>query len=272
MADSSKFLFLCEGPSDERILGTVLQSLGLKGRARILPTGTRDIPSALLSGKVEENGQKGQDRFNLTSAIKENPHRAVVAVFDLEFGSPLQPAPERAQIGDVWLAPAVPNLESWILSDSEVYEALSRTDSGNYRNTFDKYISNSGVHFINSKAKYHLGTKSIRNIYSSARAEMLSPSLRSFAGLLAYLGEGARPPTEFSLPAALLSNLLTEYYPPEAPIYRTLEGSTLSGKEMAREIVISSGLGRQYSSDLLRVCRDILARQAEKYQERGSRK
>jgi hypothetical protein len=57
--------------------------------------------------------------------------------------------------------------------------------------------------------------------------------------------------------------LVLEYYPAEAPIYRALDGSVYTGRDMANEISEGTPIGRKYSSDLLRACRDLLARQAQ---------
>jgi hypothetical protein len=100
--------------------------------------------------------------------------------------------------------------------------------------------------------------------YDPHRAAMLSPSLRSFLKLLDTVHRRSSAEFELNLPTAIITNLILEYYPPDQQIYRALDGSILTGQEMAREVQAGTELGRKYSIDILRVCRDLLARQAQR--------
>ena len=62
----------------------------------------------------------------------------------------------------------------------------------------------------------------------------------------------------------VLRNLISEIYPSEKTLFRSASGETISAERMMQEVTDGSDLGREYSSDILRVARDLLARQANK--------
>jgi hypothetical protein len=72
-------------------------------------------------------------------------------------------------------------------------------------------------------------------------------------------------PTGLNLSAAqLFINLLSEF-PPDKVIFRPLDHSQgYSGQQMIEELANGSLIAQEYASSLLRVCRDLLARQAAK--------
>jgi hypothetical protein len=94
-----------------------------------------------------------------------------------------------------------------------------------------------------------------------------SPSLHAFLrGLARITGNRVSLPEDVharSVGRDTFSNLIAEILPAESIIYRTIDGSYTAG-EMIREVRDGTELGRQYSSDLLRISRDFLARQAQR--------
>ena len=58
-----------------------------------------------------------------------------------------------------------------------------------------------------------------------------------------------------------ISNLIGEVASDDAPMWRTTS-ATYTAKQLRHEVASGTDLGRQYVSDLLRVARDMLARQA----------
>lgn len=102
-------------------------------------------------------------------------------------------------------------------------------------------------------------------------ASARSPSLHAFLqGLAAITGTPISLPDDVhsrSVGRDTFSNLIAEIIPAESVIYRTIDGSYTAG-EMIREVRDGTELGRQYSSDLLRISRDFLARQAQRESQR----
>ena len=100
------------------------------------------------------------------------------------------------------------------------------------------------------------------------RAAVRSPSLRSFLdGMGRLLGIPREPGLEGasrSLGRDLIASLLREVSPKDAVIWRTLSGDEYTASELQRHIEEGDEIGRQYSSDLLRVARDFLRRTASR--------
>lgn len=66
-----------------------------------------------------------------------------------------------------------------------------------------------------------------------------------------------------TLAARTFMSKLVEEYPAEGVIHRTMSGS-YTGREMASLISSGHPIGTEYATAMLRVCRDLLTRQAEK--------
>ena len=62
----------------------------------------------------------------------------------------------------------------------------------------------------------------------------------------------------------IFSQLMKEVVPSETIVYKTLDGEIVTATEMYRHIREGSHIGLRYSTELLRVARDFLARKAKK--------
>jgi hypothetical protein len=259
---SSGVLIICESETDSRLLRMILDGTDRAKNTEFFAADQELPPHMLLSVHGTPKGVRGGMLGWLKR--KAEPYGGAIVVFDLKFGSPTQPAPFGGRLNGIWLAPAVPSVESWLLTDPEVFRVMSVDMSEQVRETFETYLGNGDFHFFNSKFLNALTRKKIVAAYDPHRAAILSPSLRSFLKLVDASHGRSSAEFKFNLPAAIISNLILEYYPPDQPIYRALDGSTLTGQEMAREVQAGTDLGLKYSSDILRVCRDLLARQAQR--------
>lgn len=266
MSIDSQVLVVCEGRNDQRIISTILEKLGRERSAVVELEGAALSPDRLTSPAPPESRYR---RGGVLGAIKRKAegYRGAIIVFDLEFGAPSQPAPEFSHISNVWLAPAVPFVEAWILSDPTVYSNVQRIGNIDSEDNFAQYIVSSGFRFYNQKQKDSLSRRATLSLYDPGVAATFSPSLRSFIRLFDRVAGNEAVELPFSIPGVVLSNLVQDYYPSKSVIYRTMEGGNFTGRQMAEEILKGTSIGRQYSSDLLRICRDLLARQAQKYED-----
>jgi len=100
------------------------------------------------------------------------------------------------------------------------------------------------------------------------RAAARSPSLHAFLrGMARITGQRIKLPDDVharSLGRDTFSNLIAEIAPADTIVYRTVDGSTFTAEQMIHHIREGTATGRQYASDLLRVSRDFLARQARR--------
>jgi hypothetical protein len=263
MPEPEKLLVACESALAERVLWSIARDLG-RENSFVIHTMQGSLSPPLIYAEAPIAGKPKLDIANeLKKQARRNAYAKVIVVFDLEFGSPLQHAPERSTYADFWLAPAVPNIEAWVLSDPQLFELYISSGDSSLPPSFDEYISDARFHFMNQKEKNRLTTHKMLGNYSASRAAMFSPSLRSFIRMGEMDNDDLPRQLDVELPRELLSNLVLEYYPPQKPLYKSLDGSVLTGCAMAEEIARGSEIGRKYASDLLRVCRDLLARQAQ---------
>lgn len=272
MSELINTMVICGEYADERILNMIIHDLGRKPTTQIYLVNRSTAPEAYSRRTVKQNGERGsylsEEVAHLLKGTKGFASRVAI-VFDLKFGSPSQPAPDHSMYGEWLLVPAVPNVEAWVLSDPVTYSNYHTNDSTGQHKSFEAYIADVGLHFFNQKQKIRLSTKRISQEYSVFRAAMLSPSLRWFIKATDPSPATAGSNIAFDLNKALLSNLVQEYYPLSHVLYKALDGSTYTGLQMAEEIRVGSEIGRKYTSDLLRVCRDLLARQASNLQAKS---
>ena len=260
----TKTIIFCEGSSDERIIRMVLAATGQGIDADIVVLECPLSPWALLAKLPEDDANKKGGSFGRMRRISRDYDRAII-VFDLEFGGPNQWAPELAQLDGMLLCPAVPTVDTWILSDPIVFSNLYQDLGSGDFSSFDQFVGGRDIHFINAKQKRRLTSKSVSGLYSPARAAAVSPSLRNFLQTV-HIQKAFEP--QIKLPSIIMSALVSEFYPSDAPIYKTLEGAVLTGAEMAKEIQNGTDVGKVYASELLRVSRDLLSRQALKHKDR----
>jgi hypothetical protein len=95
MPEKRQSLIVCEDKTDERILQTVIHSLGREGSTSIRSLGRPLSPPSLYRKFPQLDEHNSHITTDLRKEAKRNAYDKVVVVFDLEFGSPLQPAPER---------------------------------------------------------------------------------------------------------------------------------------------------------------------------------
>jgi hypothetical protein len=93
-----------------------------------------------------------------------------------------------------------------------------------------------------------------------------SPSLRVFLEGMGRLLQRSLEPLqqEFArtLSRDVIASLLREISPADSVVFRTLDGRVFTADELRRRIEEGDELGREYASDLFRISRDLLRRQA----------
>ena len=253
-------LIICGNKEDAQCLFAVnrkaIQSLDIECIDRVI------APAVLMQGIIQAPGQKKPVFKEIES--QKSLYKHVALVFPLEFGCPIDQAPTFGEYYGFHTIPAVPNLYAWLLADPIYFEYIRRKNRIKDFPTYNEFLSKKQAIFLNSRDKGFLLQKSSVENYDARRACMVSPSLRAFFRSIAALFNDTKLEFQFDLNKALLSNLVMEFYPSDKEIYRSLDGNTMTGEEMVKEIQSGSSIGIKYTSDLLRVSRDLLARQAAK--------
>lgn len=98
------------------------------------------------------------------------------------------------------------------------------------------------------------------------KATSRSPSLKVF---LREIGAALNIDTHFidngmanTMDRKIFANLIKEVLYTDTIIYRTMDGTQFTAKEMLSDVEEGGEIGKQYTSDILRVARDLLKRQA----------
>jgi hypothetical protein len=193
----------------------------------------------------------------------------LIAVFDQESGSVGDAVAFNDPGADLVLCPAIPTVEAWLFADSDaLFKVLGhRADVLIGRMPlpeqipYPKFLRHA---LLRDEHKSRDVLESINILTAGSR----SPSLKYFLQAARRLSN--LPPLEFDsrsvsegqLDRSVLRNLVSEVYPSSAPLFRSASGVTVTAEQMMQELSNGSGIGREYGSDILRVARDLLARQA----------
>jgi hypothetical protein len=243
---------LVEGPTDVVIVTHLLRAARLAERVGVSAVGGTWTP-ALFASCIEGALAK---RFAILVDVDARSIPDAIAAIR-----------ERTGSSDVEVFGAVPTAEAWLFADEEAARHAAATlgsESLLARLPLPEEISR-------PKDLAHQAFGGVPNWaflenIDVARAMGRSASLRSFIeGLYRLLGEplnklaygGSR-----SFSRDVLSSLLGEIAPADSVAWRTADGASFTAEQLRREIESGSELGQQYASDLLRVARDMLARQA----------
>jgi hypothetical protein len=257
--DADPLTLLLEGYSEAAIVRGLFRAAGIASRSVVLQP---------LQGKANVK------RF--AHSLPERLRRSHIALVDLD----AQFVPDavelaREQLGDPPIAVccAVPEMEAWLFADDKWAREQARSPRAEElleRLPLPEEIPHpkhlSSQVFPRPIAEDAFASMNIE------RAEARSPSLHMF--LTAIRSALGLPIVEPSEPAArsmsrdLFANLVREVSPAETILWRTSAGCEFTAKELLIEIEKGSDLGLQYASDMLRLCRDLLARKVQRERAR----
>ncbi|RLK51782.1 hypothetical protein BCL79_2925 [Stenotrophomonas rhizophila] len=251
-----KLLILVEADSDRIIVEDILREIASVGdRVGVIACG----------GK-----QKVAERF---AFLREQGQR-VAALVDADQVSvadsvELARIQLRAECGPVFCA--VPTIEAWLFADPQVPKMYARSKLA--RQTaerlplpdlipYPKYVARQI--FKGGASVYPAGIASAIDLTVAAGR---SPSFAAFvAGIFDELGIESKI-REKSLSASIsrdaISSIVREL-PASSLVWKTVGGKALNAADLAIEISEGTPIGMQYSTELLRVSRDLIARSARK--------
>jgi hypothetical protein len=166
------------------------------------------------------------------------------------------------------IAPAIPCVESWMLADDAL--VLAQTSDRATAQRATEYLpdeledARTLAHKVfGPPSNWH--TLPEPNVY---RAAERSPSLRNLLDVLARrLGTTSDLP-ERSVARAFsrdaIAGVIRSLLPDDAAAWRTSDGSTYTGAELAREVEQGTEIGRQYAVDLVSMMVNALSRTAKR--------
>lgn len=221
------------------------------------------------------------DRIKNFDFIDLAKKETVIVVFDQEYGNIVDEIHEIKYKfpKNVIFCPAIPNVESWLMSDIKIAEGIFKISKDqlleNQLSKSTKFISQFAKNEINRylrpKADGEVGIALSNGIgnYDINSAMNVSPSLRYFVQTCfsknsdSAESKGTVKQIEFRMDRSIFSGLLQEKINSKAIIYRDLNGHTFTAAEMQDEIIKGTKLGKQYMASVLRTARDLIAFESE---------
>jgi hypothetical protein len=200
------------------------------------------------------------------------PGRCAVLIDLDELNVPDARARARSQLGDppAEVFCAVPELEAWLFADDRALLGNARPEEEVQR-IVRRLPLPEEIPSPKELARQVFGPESqwefLRRI-DIGRAAARSPSLRAFLeGMAHLLGVDPQPlytGVARNLSRDVIAGLIREVSPSDAVVWRTADGEEYTASQLQRHIEEGDEVGRQYSSDLLRISRDFLRRAANR--------
>jgi hypothetical protein len=206
-------------------------------------------------------------------ASEMDPSQRAAVLIDLDESTiPDARSRAREQLGNppIEVFCAVPSIEAWLFADEQVAQAHAYQDEEIQR-LLRRLPLPEEIPNPRELAQQVFGPFSqwvfLQKI-DVGRAAARSPSLRVF---LEGMGKLLDVPTAWllegvgrSLGRDTLAGLIREVSPGDTVVWRSADGDVYTANELARHIEEGDEVGRQYSSDLLRISRDFLRRTAHR--------
>jgi hypothetical protein len=218
-----------------------------------------------------------QEIIQKVAAAAERPEYSDIHIALLDADAPtVAEARARARLGAETLVDriffAIPSIEAWLLADpfaalrnslstsADLIQRLGPPDEMAFPREVLKHLFE-----CDKWGRPRAAEKIIRDTDYRIAATR-SPSLRAFlTGVGELIGEKKYegiPDGYAAFGPRVFASLIGEFSPQDKIVYRTLNGKQLTAAQLMREINEGSSLGQHYVSDLLRIARNILARDA----------
>jgi len=166
---------------------------------------------------------------------------------------------------------AVPSIESWLFSDID-NAYLKSKGTERTKEILSRLPMPDDIPYPRQLANNVFGKNNFRNVlngFNIHAAASRSPSFRKFVlGIsdILCLEANVKWEDEYVRTAGrdVFAKLVDEVIPPESIVYKTLDGEKITAKAMSNHIMNGTKVGMEYSVDVLRIARDMLARKANR--------
>jgi len=251
-----KIQIYVEGPTDKVVVRNLLQAADLNINLEITVCGGKQGVASTVSKLQNSN---------------EIEHIALIDADELSVADSQAAAAEQLGFPEIKVFCAVPTIEAWLFADDQILSSHARS-----RHTlrlvqrlplpemipYPKLLASNFFEKGKPASVYEF----MRQI-DIDRAIARCPSMKAFIRGIAEAAGKEFDYEERSLNSSIgrdaISTLLNEL-PREQIAWRTLEGGALNAGQLARAVAEGTPMGRQYSTELLRVARDLIARRARK--------
>lgn len=182
----------------------------------------------------------------------------------------LEAARKRLKDPPVEVFCAVPEIEAWLFADDNLARENASSELG--RELVSTLPMPEEIKTPKTMATLVFESKNadwkfVKRI-NITRASARSPSLRHFLNGISRLLDIPHPTSveiiSRSISRDVFAGLIGEVVPAETIIWRTANGEAFTAAELRKQIEEGTEIGRQYSSDVLRVARDFLKSMANR--------
>jgi hypothetical protein len=258
MTNHQKILLITEGKQDIDILIPILKAAQLPvERIRFIAAGGRNASLKMaqaLNGTLDE-------------------YTAIVVLMDADAQTVPDAALKQKETFSekgIDLFFAIPETEAWVFADErlllqqplhegakEKLMRLSLPEELPYPRQLTRYF-----------LKNQLMDWRFLEQMDIARATARTPALKIFLSQLGALLGMELPMVQnaiaHQLDRKLFANLIREVMPSQTVLYKTLDGRQFTAEQILENVQEGTNIGKQYASDILRVARDFLKRQANR--------
>jgi len=158
---------------------------------------------------------------------------------------------------------AVPNVEAWLFAANTLPEQLHLTADDKALKKIKTILTPANLSERRDlQAAYSFDLKEEDITRLMARSKSLRDFLTGIAELLETSLANSEEYFAKNLSRQIFVSLINEVTPADTVVWRISGGYNITARKLATEIEQGSDLGKQYISDVLRIVRDMLARQA----------
>lgn len=243
-----------EGQSDRIVVQELLARAGVT-----------DVILSVANGSLGPSplGKKRLDKFKDSQPL--------IIVYDQESGSVGDAVFNNSRTPDIAYCPAIPTVDAWLFADSRAFFSVVQGKGDAFLGRMPlpeqlPYPTFLRSRMLQNKGQLHRLLETIDIVTAGSRSPSLKyliQTARRMSGLPALpFDESTNPAGQIN--REVLRNLISEVYPSDKALFRAASGAVITGEQMMQEITDGTDIGREYSSDILRVARDLLARQAQK--------
>lgn len=182
----------------------------------------------------------------------------------------LEAARKRLKYPPVEVFWAVPEIEAWLFADDNLAHENASSEWG--RELVSNLPMPEEIKTPKTMATLVFGSEypdcTFLKTIDITRASARSPSLRHFLNGISRLLDIPHPTSveiiSRNISRDVFAGLICEVVPAETIIWRTANGEAFTAAELRKQIEEGTEIGRQYSSDVLRVARDFLKSMANR--------
>lgn len=250
---------LVEGKTDAKIVGNIIRLAGYEQRKVKIYNfmGSLDLLKKLDSEEITHNDN-------------------VIVLLDLDIGNfyeskILARTKSKIKNTNIPVCTAIPSIESWLFADNiNLKKLIKKTDKAEA--IYDRLPMPEDITYPKQVLRNLLNSNydvdAIMLDMDINLAASRSSSLRNFLQELSKKLDEPRVQWEESYVRSagrdVFSKLVDEIVEPNTVIYKSLDGKKITAREMSLHIRDGSDIGVRYSIEILRVARDLLARESSR--------